>query len=114
MCRRSHGAGYVTWFGVLRERFRVEAGEEALTHFASSEHATRSFCRRCGSTLFFESTRHPERVEIVLANMDAAIDREPDLHCWFDDRVHWVSVEDGLPRLGGNTGFEPVPQEEPS
>jgi hypothetical protein len=40
--------------------------------------------------------------------MDAAIDREPQLHIFFDDRVEWIEVNDSLPRLGGETGVEPV------
>ena len=94
---------------VPRERFRIEKGDDVLTRFASSDHAVRSFCRRCGSSLLFESSNTPDRVEIVLANMQGSIDREPDLHCWFDDRVDWVDVQDGLPRLGGKTGLEPLP-----
>jgi len=34
-------------------RFHLEQGEE-LTWFASSEHARRGFCRRCGASLFWE------------------------------------------------------------
>ncbi len=108
MCRRSHGAGFVTWFAVPRERLAFDAGEDALVRFRSSEHGTRSFCGRCGSTLFCESTHHPERVDVVLANMDAPIDRAPQLHAWFDHRAAWVHVDDGLPRLGGETGMEPI------
>jgi len=32
MCRRSHGAGYVTWLITARDRFRVEAGEARPEH----------------------------------------------------------------------------------
>ena len=56
---------------------------------------------RCGSSLFCESTQHPEMVDIVLANMNGPIDRAPQAHIYFDDRVDWVCAEDGLPRLGG-------------
>ncbi len=107
MCRRSHGAGYVTWLAVPRDRFALTEGANDLVRFESSDHGTRSFCGRCGSTLFCESTRHPDQVDIVLANMDAAIDRAPQVHVFFDDRADWVSVDDGLPRLGGATGMEP-------
>jgi hypothetical protein len=108
MCRRGHGAGFVTWFGVPQERFRVAAGAEKLVRYRSSAHATRSFCRCCGSSLFFESAQHPGQVHVVLANMDAAIDRLPELHVFFDDRAAWVHIADELPRLGGPTGFEPL------
>jgi hypothetical protein len=108
MCRRSHGAGYVTWFTLRKEQCRVTAGEEELTRHASSDHGTRSFCRRCGSSLFFETTERPDQIDIVLANMHAEIDRAPQLHIHFDDRAKWVEVTDDLPRLGGPTGMEPL------
>ena len=108
MCRRSHGAGYVTWFAVPRGQFVLESDEADLARFRSSDHGTRSFCRHCGSSLFCESTHHPDTVDIVLANMHGAIDRPPDCHIYFDDRADWVVVNDGLPRLGGVTGLEPI------
>ena len=108
MCRRNHGAGYVTWFVVPNSQFTLDAGED-LTRYRSSDHGTRSFCRRCGSSLFCESTNHPDVIDIVLANMHGAIDRAPSCHFYFDDRVDWMAVDDGLPRLGGKSGMEPIP-----
>lgn len=108
MCRRSHGAGFVTWFAVPRAELSFESGEDSLERYRSSEHGTRSFCRRCGSSLFFETTHHPERIDIVLANMEGPIDRSPQLHIWFDERADWVRIDDDLPRLGGPTGLEPI------
>ncbi len=107
MCRRAHGAGYVTWFAVPYERFNITAGEQQLVRYRSSDHGTRSFCGTCGSTLFCESTHRPESIDIVLANMDGAIDRRPEFHVFFDDRADWVRVGDDLPRMGGQTGLEP-------
>jgi hypothetical protein len=107
MCRRSHGAGYVTWFAVPREQLSFEAGERELVRFRSSEHGTRSFCGRCGSSLFCESTNHPEVIDVVVANMEGPIDRAPEVHVYYDDRASWVNVTDDLPRLGGATGVEP-------
>jgi hypothetical protein len=106
MCRRAHGAGYVTWFGLPVERLTILAGMPQLVRFQSSDHGTRSFCRGCGSALFCESTRHPDYVDIVLANMDGAIDRQPEFHVFYDDRAEWVRVGDDLPRMGGATGVE--------
>jgi hypothetical protein len=108
LCRRAHGAGYVTWFGVPRAQLRLESGDDLLTRYASSDHGTRSFCARCGSTLFFESTRHPDELHVVLANMHGPIDREPQLHVFFGDRPRWTSLDDRLPRLGGESGMEPL------
>jgi len=109
MCRRNHGAGYVTWFAVPAAQLVVESGAEHLAHYESSVHGSRSFCRRCGSSLFCESTQYPDRVDIALGAMRDPIDREPQLHSYFDSRASWITVGDDLPRLGGKTGFEPLP-----
>jgi hypothetical protein len=108
MCRRNHGAAYVTWLAVARSQLSIDSGSAELTRYQSSEHGTRSFCRRCGSSLFCEAGERPEIVDIPLANMDGPIDRLPETHIYFDDRASWTIVADGLPRLGGATGLEPV------
>ena len=108
MCRRNHGAGYVTWVVVPRSRFEVRAGADRLVEFKSSEHGRRTFCGVCGSSLFCESSHHPDQIDVVLAGLDGPIDREPQAHIYFDDRADWVFCEDGLPRLGGETGLEPL------
>jgi hypothetical protein len=111
MCRRAHGAVYVTWIAVPYTQFSLAKGEELLTRFRSSEHGTRSFCSRCGSSLFCESTHHPDNIDIVLANLHGPIDREPQVHVYYDDRASWSAIGDRLPRLGGKTGLEPVAKE---
>ena len=108
MCRRSHGAGFVTWVGVSRGGFELTRGHDQLARHESSDHGSRSFCRVCGSSLFCESTQHPDQVDIVLANLAGRIDREPEMHIHYSDRADWVSTGDALPRLGGKTGLEPL------
>jgi len=104
-CRRAHGAAFVTWFTLPRSQWRMTAGSDQLRRYRSSEHATRSFCGRCGSSLFFETERDPDRVDIVLANLHADLDRPPQLHIHVDDRVPWVELADSLPRVGGDPGL---------
>lgn len=59
-------------------------------------------------TLFCESDRHPDAIDIALANVDGPIDREPEMHVYFSDRAAWLRVADSLPRLGGASGLEPL------
>jgi hypothetical protein len=108
MCRRNHGAAYVTWFAIAGSQLSIDRGEDELTRYVSSPHGSRSFCRRCGSSLFCVSSRHPDVVDIPLANMDAPIDRGPESHVYFDDRAAWTAIGDELPRHGGKTGLEPT------
>ena len=105
MCRRNHGAAFVTWFGVPRERLRIEAGADALRQHRSSAHGRRSFCGECGSSLFCESSERPGHVDVVLASLTGPLDRSPAAHVYFDSRAAWTDVRDDLPRLGGASGM---------
>lgn len=105
MCRRAHGAAYVTWFGVDETRARIldagaAAGDPALRWHASSPGAERGFCARCGSSMFFRSARWPGELHIALGTLDGEADRTPQAHVFWDTHVDWASVDagDGLPR----------------
>jgi hypothetical protein len=113
MCRRIHGAGFVTWFAIPTAQLRMTAGEEKLATYRSSDHGTRSFCVTCGSSLFCASTHHPDVIDVVLANMDGAIDRPPESHIFYSDHAPWVVLGDKLPRLGGATGMELIANSDP-
>lgn len=106
MCRRPHGASFVTWTAVPPEQFKITAGEQDITLYKSSEHGTRSFCRICGSQMFCQT--EPEAIDIALAALHGKIDRDPEEHCYFDSRADWTVVNDDLPKLGGESGDEPL------
>jgi hypothetical protein len=108
LCRRAHGAAFVTWFGVERPQFEVTSGDEDVSWYQSTPEARRGFCSRCGSTMFFESERWADEVHIAVAHMDGPIDRAPKAHVFFDSHVDWAETTDNLPRLGGATGVEPL------
>jgi hypothetical protein len=108
MCRRAHGAGFVTWLTVPKSQLTLSSDPGSLARYSSSDHATRSFCRACGSSLFFETSHRADQVDVALSNLEGPIDRAPQLHIFFDDRADWIEVSDSLPRLGGSTGMEPL------
>ena len=108
MCQRAHGAGYVTWIAIPRAQFELEDPDGCLVEFASSDHGTRSFCGRCGASMLCASTKHPDAIDITLASLDVGDALPPQLHIHWDDRADWTRAEDELPRLGGETGMEPV------
>jgi len=108
MCRRAHGAPFVTWVGVDAAAFRVTGGGESLGRHRSSPEATRSFCTTCGSPLFFESSRWPGEIHIARAAFASELDKAPLAHVFFSDKAPWVDVRDDLPRRGGPTGVEPL------
>ena len=107
LCRRAHGAAFVTWFGVESSRFEIMNGADRVTWYRSTPEASRGFCDRCGSTMFFRSDRWADETHIALANMEGSIDREPTAHVFYDAHVDWIELGDDLRRLGGQSGNEP-------
>lgn len=112
MCRRPHGASFVTWTAVPPAQLAITDGEPSLATFESSSHGRRQFCSSCGSQLFCwhlpEAGGDPELIDVTLASLHGPIDRAPAAHVYFDSRADWTVVNDELPRLGGATGLEPL------
>jgi hypothetical protein len=94
MCRRAHGAGYVTWAGFESDHFILIKGDHHLKWYESSPGARRGFCSTCGSTMLFESQRWPGETHVALACIEGPIDREPAAHAFFDAHVHWMPIDD--------------------
>jgi hypothetical protein len=100
MCRRAHGAAFVTWVGVVDTQFRWVA-KESLRWYASSPGAERGFCGQCGSPIAFRSARWPGEIHLARALIEDALDREPQVHVHTATAVPWVMLGDHLPRKLG-------------
>jgi hypothetical protein len=101
MCRKAHGAGYVTWVGFEETQFHLDEGENWLTWFESSAEASRGFCNRCGSSLFFKSARWAGELHVALGCLDGPIDREPQAHAFYDSHVSWMPIDEALKTFSG-------------
>jgi len=97
----------VTWVGFPKEQLVMLSGVDLLRRYSTDTRAVRSFCGKCGSTLFFESPRWPGESHVARANIKGEIDREPAGHFYVDHRASWWTIDDTLPRYGGETGAEP-------
>lgn len=98
MCRKFHGASFATIASAPRDRFRWVAGEDALKGYTAPNGATRTFCRHCGSSLMFTSTRPAEEVELALGAMDDDVPVKPSAHIFVDSAANWTVFSDDLPR----------------
>jgi hypothetical protein len=95
MCRHVAGAPSVAWFSVPPDSIRFVAGEPA--QFKSSEHATRSFCPDCGTTLTYQSTRSSGDLDVTTCSLDEPDKAAPKDHTFVRSKLSWVTVADGLP-----------------
>jgi hypothetical protein len=107
MCRRPHGAAFVTWTAVPLKQFKITAGEEQLTRYeCGPPKGVRNFCRNCGSQLFCQVEE--DVIDIAVAALHGPIDRLPEEHYYYDSRADWVEINDDLPKLGGADGMQPL------
>ena len=95
-CRRSHGAGFVTWFGVNKRNFKLKSGNDHLSWYHSSEKSQYGFCINCGSSIFFKSKKWKNEIHITLANLENDHGIIPTAHVYFDTHVDWVPTDERL------------------
>jgi hypothetical protein len=89
-CRRAHGAAFVTWAGFPSAQVEVTQGAAHLADHESSPGTHRRFCKRCGTKLFFASSKWPGETHVVLAAFDGPLDRAPQGHAFAAERVDWL------------------------
>ncbi|MEJ2176765.1 MAG: GFA family protein [Gammaproteobacteria bacterium] len=77
MCQKSHGGPFGAY--VTLDGFRWTSGEDLITTYQSSEHCSRSFCNRCGSTIQFYDTRNREYCT-----------ERPGWRSWRQDRITYL------------------------
>ena len=110
ICRKAHGATFVTWCGVKSEteQFQLLSGNDCLTSYQSTKEAERQFCKICGSQMFFRSNNWPGEVHFTRASIDQEMFEKPKAHVYYSDKASWLEYEDELPKYGGVTGTEPM------
>lgn len=98
LCQQAHGAAFVTWVSVNESQVTIQDLNNKLRWYDSSTRAQRGFCSHCGSSLFFRSSDWPGELHITRANFLDPLDREPQVHGFYDTHVSWVAVTDNLPK----------------
>jgi hypothetical protein len=54
-----------------------------------------------------EIDTHPGVIDVALGCLASDHGAVPRAHMVWDDRAHWVELDDRLPRFGGKSGQEP-------
>jgi hypothetical protein len=103
--RLAHGSAYATFVGSWRKRFRVAEGEDNVTRFEHQATRTaRSFCKSCGTPLFYEASHSPQMVNVPRALFEQRTGREPRYHLGIEELRDWTYMGERLVPLKGYPG----------
>lgn len=96
MCRKAAGAPVVVWADYPVANFRWTTDVPA--DYPSSPEALRGFCATCGSSLTFRLREGADWISIAVGSLDHPGAVQPMQHIYDADRLHWLHLEDDLPR----------------
>ena len=103
--RHAQGCAYATYVGSWKSRFRLLAGEDAISRYEDADAGTtRSFCARCGTPLFYERKRSPKMINIPRSLFADRTGREPRYHMHLAEQADWTWTGGPLSPLKGYPG----------
>jgi len=111
MCRKQHGAAFATYGQVKRAALTIADPDAQLRRYVSSEKATRTFCATCGSSLFWESSDHPELIGVAVGTLDVPLEVPILAHIFVGSKADWVTVSDGVPCHEADYVAAPAPRD---
>lgn len=100
-CRKAHGAAFATYARVPAKALRIVSGKEELVAYRSSAPVQRTFCRSCGSSLFFDHDAIARVFRWVAAGTLDGGDVTPDAHTFLASKAAWCVLNDDLAKHDG-------------
>ena len=98
MCRKQHGAAFGSYASAKRAEFRWLSGESEIARYEATPGIARGFCRRCGSTLFWDDRSNAERFGVALGTVDGDPGVRPSLHIFVGSKAPWYEIHDAIPQ----------------
>ena len=116
LCRKHHGAPFVSWLVGPLDSYRLLAGGDRVGRYDSSPGLHREFCTLCGSVLPTAMQEHGVVVSPA-GNLDGDFGSVPAHHMFVASKAPWYEITDDLPQYaeyGPDAGLpaveRPVPE----
>lgn len=95
LCRAATGGPFYAR-ALFNDRDVERSGE--TTRWASSGRLHRMSCNLCGTPVFAEPQDGPW-ITVALGTLDNPNALPPGSHIWVEQKVPWLSIDDGLPQF---------------
>lgn len=103
MCQRATGGLFAALAGAPKADFAWTKGEPGM--FASSNLASRAFCRECGTPLSFSHNLPEARFYVTIGSLDDPGAAPIRIQYGVESRIPWVKFCEGVPEE--MTGADP-------
>ena len=100
-CRKAIGSPLTIWVGYRPDAIRW-FGTEPKT-FSKTKGVVRSFCRNCGTSIGYTDEGLPGETYIAIGFMDSPERFAPQAQAYWEMRLPFIVMDDGLPRVDGYT-----------
>ena len=94
-CRRATGGPFTVFVGF---RANVVSYRGVPARYRATVHATRLFCRSCGSPVGYRDDRLYNREYFYVGVMECPSRYRPACHAFTAEQLAWLHVDDELPR----------------
>ena len=96
MCQRATGGVFAALAGCPKAKLDWTKGSPAL--FASSNLATRGFCKDCGTPLTFAYNQPEARIYVTIGSLDNPEQAAIDAQFGVEAKLTWVQFCEGTPQ----------------
>ncbi len=107
MCQRASGGLFAALAGCAKPKLEWTRGAPAM--FASSNLATRGFCRDCGTPLTFAYNAPEARIFVTIGSLDDPELAAIEVQYGLESKISWVKFCEDV--AGEATGASPAGQE---
>ncbi len=95
-CRQWGGGSYATVVAAPSEGFKLVSGQELLKTYAEEGFAKRSFCSRCGSSLYCDGG---DSKYVLAGAIKGDPSLRPGVHVNVSFKAPWHEIRDELPQF---------------
>lgn len=100
-CRRAIGGPLMIWIGYRPDQVRYLQGTPKT--FSRTPGVVRSFCAECGTSISYADQGLPDEIYFCIGFMDAPERFPPEAQAYWAERLPFIRMDDGLPRVKGYT-----------
>jgi hypothetical protein len=106
MCRKATGGAYAALLAIPRNAVTWTAEQPSI--YRSSPIASRGFCNKCGSPLFYDGDTE-KTLAVTVGSLDDPSVVRPQHHYGIESKLHWVDAGRSLPGRHTEERFEGQP-----